>query len=230
MLDKLKEMMIINKKIRGTIIEGVVFIGFIGIILLLAFVWNGCQLQDDVVDLKPIEITKYTSALKEDIKDTVAPPEPTVALEKDVVVTKVEVVKEVPKEVPKEVVKESPKVTRSEGTRKNFTATAYDLSVASCGKAKGSKGYGITASGYSLVGHSRASAMSIAVDPKVIKLGTQVKIEFPEPYTHFNGTYTARDTGGAIKGNIVDIFMGEDVSNKDVMAFGRREVKLTILK
>lgn len=118
--------------------------------------------------------------------------------------------------------------TRGGGGRaKTFTATAYDLSVESCGKSKSHPSYGITASGYSLKGHSRQSAMAIAVDPRVIPLGSTVHIQFPAPYEHFSGNYTARDTGGAIKGNIVDIFMGEGVGRKSVFAFGRRQVKIT---
>lgn len=126
--------------------------------------------------------------------------------------------------------KTTSKPTRSGLTSSNFTATAYDLSVASCGKSKSHPQYGITRSGYNLSGHSRSSAMTIAVDPKVIPMGSKVKVEFPNPYEHFNGTYIARDTGSAIKGNIIDIFMGEDVSNKEVMNFGRRKVKVTILE
>lgn len=44
---------------------------------------------------------------------------------------------------------------------------------------------------------------TIAVDPKVIPLGTQVYIEGW-------GTYTAEDTGGAIKGKIIDIFVASE--------------------
>lgn len=41
---------------------------------------------------------------------------------------------------------------------------------------------------------------TIAVDPRVIKLGSKV-------YISGWGTYYAEDTGGAIKGNIIDIFV-----------------------
>lgn len=44
---------------------------------------------------------------------------------------------------------------------------------------------------------------TIAVDPKVIPLGTQV-------YIDGWGTYTAEDTGGAIKGKIIDIFVASN--------------------
>jgi 3D (Asp-Asp-Asp) domain-containing protein len=64
----------------------------------------------------------------------------------------------------------------------------------------------------------------IAVDPKVIPLHTRVYVEFPKGWTHLNGYYKAMDTGGAIKGNIIDVFM----ENEDtVLKFGRRKVKIT---
>jgi len=124
-------------------------------------------------------------------------------------------------------------VSRSTSGGKIFKATAYDLSYQSCGKHKGDKGYGITANGTNLIGKTREQAMTIAVDPNVIPLGSQVKITFPEPYTHFNGIYTANDTGGGIKGKRVDIFMGDfgsNNSNQSVWDFGIREVEVQILK
>ena len=117
------------------------------------------------------------------------------------------------------------------GTTKDFTATSYDLSVDSCGKRPEHSQYGVTRSGFSLKGMSRTEAMSIAVDPNVIPLGTQVHVEFLDAeYSHFTGVYTARDTGGAIKGKIIDIFMGDFnsiKSHQSVIDFGRRKVRVT---
>lgn len=124
-------------------------------------------------------------------------------------------------------------VNRGSSRTLSFKATAYDLSVNSCGKPVGSKGYGVTANGTSLKGKSREQAMTVAVDPKVIKLGTKLEITFPEPYEHFTGVYTANDTGRAIKGNKIDIFMGDFKSNKthqSVWDFGVRDVKVEIIK
>jgi len=105
-----------------------------------------------------------------------------------------------------------------------MTATAYDLSVASCGKTPSDPGYGITATG------SRATARrTVAVDPSVIPLGTQLRITFSEPFGYMNGIYVAEDTGGAIGGSRIDIFMGDTAS--DLCAqFGRRQVTVEILK
>ena len=59
----------------------------------------------------------------------------------------------------------------------------------------------------------------IAVDPRVIPLGTRV-------YVEGYGYATAEDTGGAIKGNRIDIFLN---SNAECVNWGRRSVKVYIL-
>lgn len=114
-----------------------------------------------------------------------------------------------------------------------FTATTYDLTVMSCGRTRDHKYFGLTANGFSLVGHDRESAMSIATDPKVIPTGSRVRLEFLEDeWKHWNGVYTARDTGGAIKGKIIDIFYkdtGDTHTDPEVWNFGRRKVKVTLL-
>jgi 3D (Asp-Asp-Asp) domain-containing protein len=124
-------------------------------------------------------------------------------------------------------------VSRSTSRGIIFKATAYDLSYQSCGKRKGDKGYGITANGTNLIGKTREQAMTVAVDPKIIKLGTKLRISFLEPYEHFSGIYTANDTGGAIKGYRIDIFMGDFNSEKahqSVLDFGVRNVLVEILE
>ena len=117
--------------------------------------------------------------------------------------------------------------------RGTFIATAYDLSITSCGKKESHPAYGITANGTSLKGHTLESARAIAVDPKVIKLGSKVYIEFlDEEYQHLDGEYVAVDTGSAIKGNKIDIFFGDTGDSKTDQAvwdFGRRKAKVTIL-
>lgn len=115
-----------------------------------------------------------------------------------------------------------------------FTVTCYDLSVQSCGKPIGSKGYGITASGISLKGHTWETARAIAVDPKVIPLGSKVELIFTnEKYSKYNGIYTAVDTGGAIKGRKIDFFLGDFNQNKthqSVWDFGRTRAVVKVLE
>lgn len=98
-------------------------------------------------------------------------------------------------------------------------ATAYDLSFQSCGKRPGDRGYGITASG------TYAQYGTVAVDPRVIPLGTRMFIESADG-SFVYGYCVAEDTGGAIKGNKVDLFFN---TNSECMQFGRRNVNVYIL-
>lgn len=111
----------------------------------------------------------------------------------------------------------------------NFVATAYDLSYNSCGKYPSHPYYGITASGVSLVGQTRSSAKAIAVDPDIIPMKSKVHLKFEPAYSHFDGIYTAVDTGGAIKGRKIDVFMGAGEVASEVRQFGIRQVEITLL-
>lgn len=86
------------------------------------------------------------------------------------------------------------------------TATAY------CDK-------GITASGL------RSQVGVVAVDPRVIPLGTRLYIESADG-TWSYGVCVAGDTGGAIKGNIVDLFYD---SYNQCIQFGRRGCNIYVL-
>ena len=90
----------------------------------------------------------------------------------------------------------------------NMTATAYSA-------FKKSGGYGKTASGMT------ARFGVVAVDPKVIPLGTKL-------YVEGYGYAVAADTGGAIKGNKIDLCF--EKPNKELMAFGRKTVTVYILE
>lgn len=65
----------------------------------------------------------------------------------------------------------------------------------------------------------RVNPRVIAVDPSVIPLGSMVEVEGM-------GVYIAGDTGGAIRGNIIDIHF-ETVGQ--ALNWGRRNVRITIL-
>lgn len=75
----------------------------------------------------------------------------------------------------------------------NFKITHY----CACQKCCGKNAQGITASGKKV-----EEGKTIAVDPKVIKLGSQV-------YIDGYGQMEAQDTGSAIKGNIIDIYVAD---------------------
>ena len=61
---------------------------------------------------------------------------------------------------------------------------------------------------------------TIAVDPAIIPLGTRL---FVEGY----GEGIAEDTGGAIQGEIIDLYME---SEAECWEFGRRQVEVRVLK
>lgn len=100
-----------------------------------------------------------------------------------------------------------------------MTATAYDLSYQSTGKRPGDRYYGITASG------TKARSGVVAVDPNVIPLGTRLYVESLDGTKDY-GLCIAEDTGGAIKGNKIDLFFN---TASEVKNFGRRKVKVYIL-
>lgn len=58
-------------------------------------------------------------------------------------------------------------------------------------------GDGITASGTEVTAY-----VTVAVDPKVIPLGSTVLVDFGDGVIHY---FVAEDTGGAVKGNHIDI-------------------------
>ncbi len=96
---------------------------------------------------------------------------------------------------------------------------SYYLDVqATCyGKADGSGS--ITATG------TLAREGVIAVDPKVIPLGTTVYVK--GSYKDIGVCY-AEDTGGAIKGNIIDVYM--EGTLQQLLQFGRRNMRVYILE
>ncbi|MGE7838986.1 3D domain-containing protein [Viridibacillus arvi] len=97
----------------------------------------------------------------------------------------------------------------SSGRTMYVTATAYTAFCNGCS--------GKTATGIDL--RKNPNIKVIAVDPKVIKLGSKVWVE---DY----GYAVAGDTGGAIKGNKIDVF----ISNKQsVYNWGRKRVKIKVL-
>jgi uncharacterized protein YabE (DUF348 family) len=112
-------------------------------------------------------------------------------------------------------------IVTSRGQTKSFkksiivNASAYTAGFESTGKRPGDKGYGKTYMG------TTVRPGVIAVDPKVIPLGSKVYIP------HLGMTCVAEDTGGAIKGNKIDIYMASlPKANK----FGRKNLKVYVLK
>lgn len=73
---------------------------------------------------------------------------------------------------------------------------------------------------------TRARVGAVAVDPRVIPLGSKLYIESADGFPSY-GYATAEDTGGAIKGNRIDLFYA---TNAQALRFGRRNVKVYILE
>ena len=85
----------------------------------------------------------------------------------------------------------------------SFTATAYSLR-------------GRTANG----GAVRRGI--IAADRRVLPIGTRVRLEAGS----YSGEYLVTDTGGAVRGRKIDIWVP---NTSEAMRFGRRPVRLTVL-
>jgi uncharacterized protein YabE (DUF348 family) len=110
---------------------------------------------------------------------------------------------------PQPVVSRSKASSNSGGREMTVTSTAYTANCSGCS--------GITASGYNLKANPNAKV--IAVDPNVIPLGTKV-------YVEGYGYAIASDTGGAIKGNKIDVFFA---SQSQAEAWGRKTIKIRII-
>jgi 3D (Asp-Asp-Asp) domain-containing protein len=62
----------------------------------------------------------------------------------------------------------------------------------------------------------------IAADPRVLPLGTRVRLDAGA----YSGEYLVADTGGMVRGKRIDIWTP---TSREAMRFGRRTVKLTVL-
>jgi 3D (Asp-Asp-Asp) domain-containing protein len=91
----------------------------------------------------------------------------------------------------------------------SVTATAYTANCSGCS--------GITATGINLKANPNQKV--IAVDPSVIPLNKKV-------YVEGYGYAITGDTGSAIKGNKIDLYMQ---NYSDAITFGRRTVQVTVL-
>lgn len=103
------------------------------------------------------------------------------------------------------------KETSSDNDVLYMEATAYNWDCGSC------SGTGRTATGYNVKANPDGV---IAVDPSVIPLGTKV-------YVEGYGYAVARDTGGAIQGNKIDLHMR---TIEEARQFGRQRVKVEIIE
>src|SRR5215510_1883968 len=94
----------------------------------------------------------------------------------------------------------------SPGARLAFSATAYCKGIT-------------TASG------ATVQTGVVASDPTLLPVGSVVQIESLP--TRYNGIYTVLDTGPAVQGRLVDLYMW---SCYEALAFGRKPIHLTVLR
>lgn len=92
---------------------------------------------------------------------------------------------------------------KSAAEAKAFKATAY------CLKGKTASGSGVRRG-------------IVAADPRVLPLGTRIEIQAGS----YSGTYTVADTGGAVKGRILDIWVP---SCAEARRFGRKKIMVSVL-
>lgn len=86
---------------------------------------------------------------------------------------------------------------------RNFRATAYCLK-------------GRTANG----GSVRRGI--VAADPRILPLGTRIQLDAGS----YSGTYTVADTGGAVRGRILDVWVPNCA---EANRFGRKRVRVSVL-
>ncbi len=92
------------------------------------------------------------------------------------------------------------------GARLAFTATAY---------CKGM----VTSSGVTV------QSGATAADPALLPAGSVVQLDFKED--KYDGIYTVLDTGPAVQGREIDLYMW---SCHEALRFGRRPVRMTVLR
>jgi len=108
-------------------------------------------------------------------------------------------------------VAKTPSRSDSDNVVKEFTVSASAF-TANCNGCSG-----VTKTGINL--KSNPDVKVIAVDPSVIKLGTKV-------YVEGYGYAIAGDTGGAIKGNKIDVFFP---TKEEAYKWGRKNVTIKVL-
>lgn len=103
----------------------------------------------------------------------------------------------------------APAASQQAGKTMTVSATAYTAYCAGCS--------GTTATVQNL--RANPNQKVIAVDPRVIPLGSKVWVEG-------YGTAIAGDTGGAIKGNKIDVFIP---SQSAALQWGRKNITIKVL-
>lgn len=205
MIDRIKEKIInfINKgpEYKKMFIFSTITLVWLVCLILAVAIGSGVS-----KDAKPSEQETVTEV----VETTVALPTRQPPTTEKVTTTKVETTTAKPVVVTTKPVTTTaaPTTTKATTTQSNyigyFKITVYCACSICCGKYAANRP--VDANGNVIVkgaaGRVLVPHYSIAVDPKVIPLGKTVT---------FNGkTYRADDTGGKVKGNVIDIYSGTD--------------------
>lgn len=94
-------------------------------------------------------------------------------------------------------------ISTKKSNARSFRATAY------CLKGRTATGGGVRRG-------------IVAADPRLLPLGTKIYIEAGA----YSGVYTVADTGGAVKGNILDVWVP---SCGEAVRFGRKSITVSVL-
>jgi 3D (Asp-Asp-Asp) domain-containing protein len=96
-------------------------------------------------------------------------------------------------------------------------------------RSTGTSTLSMTATAYCIAGETssgtQAKSGTVAADPQVLPMGTTIRVTglmSPRPQT-----FTVADTGPAVKGNEIDVFISDCARAK---TFGRRRVQVRVLK
>ena len=92
------------------------------------------------------------------------------------------------------------------GSRLAFSATAYCKGL-------------VTTSGVA------AQTGVVAADPELLPVGSVIEVDSLPP--KYNGIYTVMDTGPAVQGRQIDVYMW---SCNEALQFGRKPIHLTVLR
>lgn len=92
--------------------------------------------------------------------------------------------------------------------------------------AKVSEGRAFRATAYCLQGRTANGGGVrrgiVAADPRVLPLGTRIQVTAGS----YTGTYTVADTGGAVKGRVLDIWVP---SCSEAIRFGRKSITVAVV-
>lgn len=100
----------------------------------------------------------------------------------------------------------------------DVTVTYYCICEICCGKSEDDPAYGITASGlYATPG------VSVAVDPDIIPLGSDILLDYGDGELHY---MRADDTGSGVEGNHIDVCLA---SHEEALRAGVRSATVYLV-